>query len=132
MQQLGRKYLASRTPPHHPPPPPHGQHWGSKCQNSTFSEMTMLHIIPILVSIITYNYVTMFGIKPRSLRCKSKSGWLEPQAKAMSNWLSRISPSDSTLTMIVQSTQLILLRKEAYILDYRQIFWIIYEPFRKD
>ena len=52
--------------------------------------------------------------------------------EAMSNWLARISPSGSPQTMIVQSTQLIFHRKEAYILDYRQIFWIIYEPFRKD
>ena len=37
----------------------------------------------------------MFGITPRSLRCKSESGWPEPQAKAMSNWLSRISPWQS-------------------------------------
>ena len=48
MQQNGSKYFVSRPPPHPTlgqhgresfasRPPPH-QHWGSKCQNTTFSE----------------------------------------------------------------------------------------------
>ena len=38
------------------------------------------------ISVYHHVYLcNMFGITPRSLRCKSESGWPQPQAKAMSN-----------------------------------------------
>ena len=67
----------------------------SQAMTNVNSCKEMFHPYEILVSIITYIHVTMFGITPWSLRCKSESGMLEPQAKAMSNWLSRISPTGS-------------------------------------
>ena len=65
----------------------------SQAMTNVNSCKEMFH--PLLVYIITYTHITMFGITPRSLRCKSESGWPESQVKPMSNWLSRISPSGS-------------------------------------
>ena len=63
---------------------PKRQALSSVC-NVSQAMKTLIHakecFIPILVYIIMYTYVTMFGITPRSLHCKSESGWPEPQAK---------------------------------------------------